>query len=71
MKLVRNAWLILFYTFESFIKFFKIYIDIFYPDTYNEYMSNRSNEKIKSIIKINMHIQRGKWQERKFYGRKC
>ena len=59
MKLVRNAWLILFYTFESFIKFFKIYIDIFYPDTYNEYMNNRSNEKLKSIIKINMPYPRG------------
>ena len=47
------------------------YIDILYPYTYNEYMSNRSNEKLKSIIKINMHIPKGKWQERKLYGRKC
>ena len=48
-------------------------IDKEYFRCYNtdKQLNNRSNEKLKSIIKINMHIQKGKWQERKLYGRKC
>ena len=34
---------------------------------------NMTKQKMAELlgIKINMHIPKGKWQERKLYGRKC